>query len=236
MNASFDARDSTSFTYAQVGEGAVRAAGSIGNRADSVALSGTNSQNGTRGLTTAPDLTGISVVSGSPQQIAFTFDQAVNPNAIVGTAGFHFVTSSGTPNCPIINAACDVASNTAAVSSTDPKTVIAQFPVGATPLVTNAVRGYIVPGAVSSATGEVDAGHVGQRSQLRELRRCHRRPDAALCQHDDDRWDHSGGRRRVHEFSRHVPGGRLHVQRGSLGEQHRRVAGDVLRVPLGWFV
>ena len=158
VNATFPARDVTSYSFAQVGEGAVRGAGNVGNRADSVALAGTSSQNGTRGLTTAPDLTGISVVSGAPQQIAFTFDQPVNPSAIVGTAGFHFVTSSGTPNCPVINAACDVPSNTAAVSTTDPKTVIAQFPVGATPLVTNAVRGYIVPGAVSSATGENTQG------------------------------------------------------------------------------
>ena len=36
------------FSFAQVGEGAVRTTGNFGNRADSVALAGSTSQNGTR--------------------------------------------------------------------------------------------------------------------------------------------------------------------------------------------
>lgn len=143
------------FTFGTVGEGAVRAA-NIGNRADSVALGGSNTNNGTRGRSTAPDLTGISVVSGSPQQIAFTFDEPVNGAAVVGNGGFHFVTSQGV-NCPVV--ACDIPSNTAAVSPTDPTTVIAQFPIGGVPLVTQAVRGYTVPGAVVSATNATPDGY-----------------------------------------------------------------------------
>lgn len=157
VDATFPAADFTSYTYGQVGEGAVRAAGNNPNRADSVALAGTTTQNGTRGLTTAPDLQGISVVTVAPQELAFTFDQAVNPTAVFGNGGFHFVTSNG-PNCPPTTPACDVASQSAQLSSSDPKTVIVSFPVGGTPLVTNAVRGYIVPGAVRSATAEGTLG------------------------------------------------------------------------------
>ena len=141
------------FSYGQVSEGAVRAAGNVGNRADSVALGGSTTNNGTRGRSTAPDLAGISVVQGTPQQIAFTFDEPVDASSIVGSSGFHFVTSSGTPNCAPPHPACDVSSQSAVISSTDPTTVIVQFPVGGTiPLVTNAVRGYVLPGAVTSAT------------------------------------------------------------------------------------
>ena len=134
-------------SFGQVAEGAVRTTGTLGNRADSTALTGSISNNGTRGLTTAPDLTGVSVVTSGTQQIAFTYDQNVNPNAIVGTAGFHFVTGNGTA----------VNSDTASVSTTDPKTVIAQFAVGGTPvtpLVSNAVRAYSDAGAVQSQTVE----------------------------------------------------------------------------------
>jgi hypothetical protein len=150
---------SPSFSFAQVGEGAVRTTGNIGNRADSVALAGSNTNNGTRGRTTASDLVGISVVSSAPQQIAFTFDEPVKSSAIVGAGGFHFVTSSGQPNCPATVPGCDVPSDTATLSATDPNTVIAQFPVGGgTPLVTNAVRGYVIPGAVTSATDPTPDG------------------------------------------------------------------------------
>ncbi len=143
-------------SFGQVAEGAVRTTGNLGNRADSTALTGSISNNGTRGLTTAPDLTGVSVVTSGTQQIAFTYDQNVNPNAIVGTAGFHFATANGT----------DIPSQTASVSTTDPKTVIAQFPVGnsptasspVTPLVSNAVRAYSIAGAVQSQTVEHTLG------------------------------------------------------------------------------
>jgi len=146
------------FTFGQVGEGAVRTTGNYTNRADSVALAGSSTNNGTKGLTTASDLTGISVVTTAPQQIAFTFDEPVDANTIVADGGFHFVTSSGEPNCPT-TPGCDVASQTAALSTTDPKTVIVQFPVGATtPLVSNAVRGYVIPGAVTSATNGTPDG------------------------------------------------------------------------------
>jgi len=143
----------TEHTLGQVAEGAVRTTGNLGNRADSTALTGSVSHNGTRGLTTAPDLTGVSVVSAGPQQIAFTFDQNVDPNAIVGSGGFHFVTADGR----------DIASDTASVSTTDPATVIAQFPVGGsaspiTPLVTDAVRAYMIEGAVQSQTIEHTPG------------------------------------------------------------------------------
>lgn len=144
---------SPDFTFAQVGEGAVRTTGNFGNRADSVALSGSNTGNGTRGLTVAPDLQGVSIVSGAAQQIAFTYDEPVSSSAIVGAGGFHFVTSGAIPSCPAAaNAGCDIASNTASISATDPNTVIAQFPVGGVPIVTSAVRAYSLPGAVASAT------------------------------------------------------------------------------------
>ncbi|MDQ2738263.1 MAG: hypothetical protein M3Y35_06545 [Actinomycetota bacterium] len=132
----------TEDSFGQVAEGAVRTTGNLGNRADSTALTGSTTHNGTRGLTTAPDLTGVSVVQTGAQQIAFTYDEPVDPSAIVGTAGFHFVTSTG----------IDIPSDTAAISTTDPKTVIAQFPIGGgNPLVTDGVRAYSVAGAVSSA-------------------------------------------------------------------------------------
>jgi len=134
----------TENSFGQVAEGAVRTTGNLGNRADSTALTGSTTHNGTRGLTTAPDLTGVSVVQTGPQQIAFTYDEPVDPGAIVGAQGFHFVTSTG----------IDIPSDTASISTTDPKTVIAQFPIGGTtvtPLVTNGVRAYSVAGAVSSA-------------------------------------------------------------------------------------
>ncbi len=147
------------FSFGQVGEGAVRTTGNVSNRADSVALAGSSTNNGTRGRTTAPDLTGISVDTTTPQRIAFTFDEPVDPNTIVGNGGFHFVTSSGQPNCPATVPGCDVASQTATLSQTDPNTVIVQFPVGGgTPLVTNAVRGYVIPGAVTSATNGTPDG------------------------------------------------------------------------------
>jgi len=142
-SVSSDVNDIEQHSFGQVAEGAVRAAGNLGNRGDSTALSGSVSHNGTRGLTTAPDLTGVSVVTSGTQQIAFTYDQNVNPNAIVGSAGFHFETANGT----------DIASDTASVSTTDPKTVIAQFPVGGgNPLVTDGVRAYSVAGAVQAQT------------------------------------------------------------------------------------
>ena len=148
------------FTFAQVGEGAVRTTGNFANRADSVALSGSNTGNGTRGLTVAPDLQGVSIVSGAPQQIAFTYDEPVSSSAIVGAGGFHYVTSGAIPNCPAAgNAGCDIASNTASVSATDPRTVIAQFPVGGVPIVTSAVRAYSLPGAVASATNGSPDGY-----------------------------------------------------------------------------
>ncbi len=140
----------TADTFAQVGEGAVRAAGNVGNRADSAPLAGSNTGNGTRGLTTAPDLTGISTVAGATQQVAFQYDEAVLGSAITGNGGFHIVVSSGTPNCPAAAPACDVSSTSAAISATDPTVVIAQFPIGGSPLVTGAVRGYSLPGAVAS--------------------------------------------------------------------------------------
>jgi hypothetical protein len=144
------------FTFAQVGEGAVRTTGNFANRADSVALSGSNTGNGTRGLTASADLQGVSIVSGAPQQIAFTYDEPVQSSAIVGAGGFHYVTSGAIPSCPALaNAGCDIASNSAAISATDPRTVIAQFPVGGVPIVTSAVRAYSQPSAVTSATNAV---------------------------------------------------------------------------------
>ncbi len=151
VNATFpasvtsDVNNLEQHSFGQVAEGAVRTTGNLGNRADSTALTGSVSHNGTRGLTTAPDLTGVSVVTSGTQEIAFTYDQNVNPNAVVGNGGFHFVIASGT----------DIPSDTASVSTTDPKTVIANFPVGGgNPLVTEGVRAYSQPGAVQSQTVE----------------------------------------------------------------------------------
>lgn len=129
-------------SFGQVAEGAVRTTGNLGNRADSTALNGSTTHNGTRGLTTAPDLTGVSVVQTGPQQIAFTYDEPVDASAIVGNGGFHMTTALG----------LDIPSDTASISTTDPKTVIANFPIGGTiPLVTQGVRAYSQAGAVKSA-------------------------------------------------------------------------------------
>jgi len=132
----------TEDSFGQVAEGAVRTTGNLGNRADSTALTGSTTHNGTRGLTTAPDLTGVSVVQTGPQQIAFTYDEPVDASAIVGTGGFHMTTSLG----------LNISSDTASISTTDPKTVIAQFPIGGSiPLVTQGVRAFSDAGAVRSA-------------------------------------------------------------------------------------
>ena len=70
---------------AQVGEDAVGVQRELRQPRHSVASAGSTSQNGTRGLTTtAPDLTGISVVPGAVQQIAFSFDEPVTASSIVG--------------------------------------------------------------------------------------------------------------------------------------------------------
>ena len=146
------------FTFAQVGGSAVRTTGNSFNLGDSVALSGSNTANGTRGMTVAPDLQGVSLVSGAPQEIAFTYDEPVS--SIVGLGGFHFVTSGAIPGCPApATPACDIHSDAASISATDPATVIAAFPVGGVPIVTSAVRAYSVPGAVNSAIDGAPGGY-----------------------------------------------------------------------------
>ena len=72
--------DLASYSIAQVSDNAVikRLTPGTLNRADSTALQGSTSQNGTRGRSAAPDLIGVSVDSTN-QQITYIYDQNVVP-------------------------------------------------------------------------------------------------------------------------------------------------------------
>ena len=84
-----DTDDLSQFTYGQVGESAALTqvgSGLVGNRADSTALSGSNTHNGTRGHTTAPDLTGVVVDNvNTGNTLDYIYDQNVQISTIDAT-------------------------------------------------------------------------------------------------------------------------------------------------------
>jgi hypothetical protein len=84
-----DTGDLVTTTIAQVAEGAVLTtvgSGLVGNRADSTALTGSTTHNGTAGHTTAPDLTGIVVDNvNTGNTLDFIYDQNVQISTIDST-------------------------------------------------------------------------------------------------------------------------------------------------------
>ena len=99
-------------TYMHVGYGAV-VNPSVGapagaNLADSVALNGSNSQNGTRGHAVQPDLEGITI-SQAPPAVNYVYDE---PLASVGTAA----PATGTP-CSVRTVATTTVAGTGATFS-----------------------------------------------------------------------------------------------------------------------
>ena len=129
----------------------VNAANALPNRADSTALIGSNTNNGTAGRTTAPDLTGITATNAT-DTINFIFDQNV---ATANTSGSLF---SGNGSFAIydVNGKRD---NNLGISPFDPTTggnvtvannvVAVRFPANT---VTAAVRAVVFPGGVTART------------------------------------------------------------------------------------
>jgi len=109
------------FTAVVADRNAVQTSGSGGlfNYADSTTLLSSTTHNGTVGLSSAPDLVGPSPVasaSSTPNDIAYTFDQAVDPTTIDPT-GFFYENTTG-QMCESVNA----------FPGSTPSTVIAEFP------------------------------------------------------------------------------------------------------------
>ena len=137
------------------GEGAVvNAANALHNRADSTALIGSNTNNGTAGRTTAPDLTGITATNAT-DTINFIFDQNVAPNVNTlgsltgGGGGFaiYDVNGNRTDNLGINPIDPTTAGNVTVAGNV----VSVRFPPNT---VTGAVRAVVLPGAVRArATG-----------------------------------------------------------------------------------
>ncbi len=136
--------DPTQYTYAGIADNAVvnAATGTFSNR-DSGALVGSSTNNGTRGRSTAPDLTGT---ARSGSTVSYVFDEAL---ANVPTAA-----QSAQFTLQDVNNAT-TATGTGAALSADRRTVTITFPVTPT-VIANAVRAtYSGAGAVTSlATGD----------------------------------------------------------------------------------
>lgn len=148
--------DPTTYTTASVGGSAVNSlAGGIGNIADATALIGSaaTTGNGTRGLTTAPDLVS-STTTGITVNYQFDEALAAAPTAsqfyLVDANGRELLTAAGTA----------VATGTGATLSTDAKTVAVTFNL-TNAQVASAVRAIYTPStnvadtlAKSLATGD----------------------------------------------------------------------------------
>jgi hypothetical protein len=78
-----DTDDLKTFSIGQVGEGAVNTtvgSGFVGNRADSTALTGSSTHNGTAGHTVAPDLTGV--VVDNANTLDYIYDENVQTSTV----------------------------------------------------------------------------------------------------------------------------------------------------------
>lgn len=99
-----DTGDLPQFTFGQAAEGAAliqSGTATLGNRADSVALTGSNTNNGTAGHTTAPDLTGVQVDNvNTGNTLDFIYDQNVQITSLDSTK-FTGYRQDGTPFGPV---------------------------------------------------------------------------------------------------------------------------------------
>ena len=180
---------------AQVQEGAVEAdEGGGENLADSTALNGSNTNNGTRGFTTGPDLQFVQI-RASQNQIAYVFDQEVvdpvNSNADnLGEGARRSAASRSQPGLRVVQvhrpAGEDHYSLGASVASFPgdgrERVVVAQFDdsgTGFTDDVTDAVIAVAEPGAVASRTGGEPAQRPVRGHGPRHLGR-HQRPRPGL--------------------------------------------------------
>jgi hypothetical protein len=94
-----DTDDLTQYTYGEVDDSAVLAqvgTGFVGNIADSTALQGSSTHNGTAGRTTAPDLTGVTVDNvNTGNTLDYIYDQNVQISS-VHPGDFHAFYADGT--------------------------------------------------------------------------------------------------------------------------------------------
>ncbi|MCW3040927.1 MAG: hypothetical protein JWM31_2832 [Solirubrobacterales bacterium] len=152
-------QDLTTDTYAtDTGGGVISAASARQSNADSTALIGSNTNNGTRARSTAPDLVGVTTAG---TKVSFTFDEILAGAALTkaNNAGFAILNSDGTTQ---YNAAVTAADP---VYSADGKTITVDFtnatqtvPGGGAPAtaatVANAVRGLVGRNVVTSTSGD----------------------------------------------------------------------------------
>jgi hypothetical protein len=122
------------------------------NRYDSTTLTGSDTHNGTTGLTTAPDLTGIASPTASElssNSLVFAFDQAVNPASI---------TANGTSDSSLwmVNDAGSYcyAAATSVLANTSGRDLLAQFSPSCFS-VTQAIEGGVNDKGLSAANDPV---------------------------------------------------------------------------------
>jgi hypothetical protein len=147
--------DLVAYTFGQVAEGAVVAdAGGGANLADSTALNGSNTNNGTRGFTTGPDLI-LNDIRAAQNQIAYVFDQEIKELTCPVNNGFVFIDGQGDE---FNSVGCSVTSLPGQSRNT---VAVAQFPPGSD--VTNA---EIVYAANSTALSQTFGSNGNRRFAL----------------------------------------------------------------------
>lgn len=118
--------------------------GNMNTFGDSTALTGSDTHNGTTGLTIAPDLAGV-LVDATANTIQYTEDQAVGTAVIMG--GKFSFTDGGGNTCPAGPASASASGNVVTVNFTGNKC----GPLGTFEPVSNAVRATQAQGAVTAA-------------------------------------------------------------------------------------
>ena len=139
-----DRNDLVSYSHGKVEEGAVEAdEGGGENFADSTALNGSDTNNGTRGFTVAPDLQQV-VVRQSQNQIDYVFDQEVI-DPVENSTGFKYIDQAGDN---------EFSDSTTVETAADGRERVVRATFGAGEDVTDAVIAVAEPSVVESRTGE----------------------------------------------------------------------------------
>ncbi|WP_354699189.1 hypothetical protein DSM112329_04898 [Paraconexibacter sp. AEG42_29] len=154
--------DTDAFTYGRVDDNAVNTQGSLGatNLGDSVRITGSEGESGTRGHTVGPDLVSAVATGGGSNFVTLTFDQEIDDDAADFDGTDVFLTKADGTTVPGIDGTVSIDDNTADV----------EFPAG-TP-VAGAKQIHVVPGAAlavdrpfGTPTRSVQVGTQNQDSQ-----------------------------------------------------------------------
>lgn len=116
------------------------------NRSDSTTLTGSDTKNGTAGLTSAPNLASVTKPpsgGGSNNSLIFVFDKAVVPPSPTGASGYAVTDSSG-------NYCTGAGGNASVVGGSNGRQVLVTFP--ATCSANNAIQGETVDDMVDAAS------------------------------------------------------------------------------------